>query len=492
MINDDLRKLLEKRHSTWSKNIDKWRFYRSSYYGGHDYVDSNVLYQYKDEEEGEYDRRKRASFIDNASRWDINTKNNTIFNTNIKRDFGSLGTAETNVNLDKFLRDADHDGNTFHNFMKMWSKDAAIGGVSYAFVNKPFYNAASKMDEVANDVRPFLSMVSVENILDWEYEYDYLGRKTLSMIKVLERQGVKDDTIKICYRDQTQTYFVKYDTEEKTKIIEATSLGTMKNNLMEIPVVALFHEKTQTSGLGISEIADTSINQKSIYNDYALIDQAQKLANSSLLVSMDDQKITLGSGGTVTVTMEQIRAGFKPEYLDPAGSVNIGANLSTIQHKEKAISKNTNMESVTGEKVNKTATGAILERTGLDGDLGDKAGNCELAEENVFKFFCKWESTEWNGNIIYSRSFNTHDANQEITNLNMVKPNVKTELFLKWIEKAYAKAIITDEEERDKVIAEIEKTDFSMENNLENIEENSEKTDETSVNNSIKGDSADE
>ena len=466
IITDELKNKLSKRHRVHKANLNKWKFYRVSYEGGSDYVDADMLYRYKNEQDGEYIRRKESSFIDNISRTVITRKNALLFENKIKRDFGSLGTVEDNKILEDFMEDADYEGRSFENFMKYCSREAAITGIAHIFCMKPAVKTVSGLDDKVKGVRPYLSVVSAENVLDWVYRRDIMGKPTLEMMKIIEWQEGFEARIKIFYQDHIETYDVRYDVNYDgvitDQIVEATRLEDIPNAIGFIPVIPLYHERCGEFGLGHSEITDISLNQKSIYNDYMGIDSGIKLVNSPLLICMQDQKITLGPGGTIILTPEQMQLGWKPEYAQPGGAVNIQAVSSIIAQKNDMTERNSNLDSISGVNAHKTATEAMMKKSPLDGELISHVAELELAEEKIFTTYAIYDGKEWDGNIQYSKTFNTNDKAGDMTILTMAYDLVKTPEVLAYIEKSVTKIIAEDEDDLALLEKAIKKTDFSI------------------------------
>jgi hypothetical protein len=57
----------------------------------------------------------------------------------------------------------------------------------------------------------------------------------------------------------------------------------------------------------------------------------------------------------------------------------------------------------------------------LNARLSEKADNLELAEEQMWKIWCAYMGTTWDGEIDYPGSFNIRDTAQEITQLQQAK-----------------------------------------------------------------------
>jgi hypothetical protein len=57
----------------------------------------------------------------------------------------------------------------------------------------------------------------------------------------------------------------------------------------------------------------------------------------------------------------------------------------------------------------------------LNAKLGEKASNIELAEEQIWKLFGRYQGREWLGEIEYPSSFNVRDTQREFSQLAQAK-----------------------------------------------------------------------
>jgi hypothetical protein len=71
----------------------------------------------------------------------------------------------------------------------------------------------------------------------------------------------------------------------------------------------------------------------------------------------------------------------------------------------------------------------------LNARLSEKADNLELAEEQMWKIWCKYMGTTWDGSIDYPGSFNIRDTAQEITQLQSAKNTATDPVVLRKIDE---------------------------------------------------------
>ena len=86
--------------------------------------------------------------------------------------------------LDSFLKDADLDGRSFNTVMREVQMNASIYGNCWVVVDKPQSNAKTRAEELAQDIRPYISIYTPENVVNWNYARSASGRFYLDMLVV--------------------------------------------------------------------------------------------------------------------------------------------------------------------------------------------------------------------------------------------------------------------------------------------------------------------
>ena len=85
-----------------------------------------------------------------------------------------------------FLVDADLDGRSFNTVMREVQMNASIYGNCWVIVDKPQSNAKTRAEELAQDIRPYLSIYTPENVVNWRYARSASGRFYLDMLVLVE------------------------------------------------------------------------------------------------------------------------------------------------------------------------------------------------------------------------------------------------------------------------------------------------------------------
>ena len=453
-------------HPDYAANIARWRLYADSYEGGAAYRNGEYLFQYQLETGGEYGQRLDETPLENHCRRTVDSYSSFIYGATIERRYGSI---ENNPNLLPFLKDADLDGRSYTSFIREASKWSGVYGSVYIFVDKPANNAGTRAEELGQGIRPYISLVSPENVIDWRYERKPNGYMELVYLKVIIKKDEDMMKVKIYTPEMTETV-VMYK-NDKMGVVEES----IPNALGEIPVVVLYNNRTWKHGIGLSDLADISDIQRSIYSDYSEINQLIKLSNHPTLVKTLDTEASAGAGAIITMPSE-LPGELKPFLLTPSGQ-NISTLLDTINRKVEAIDKMTHLDSVTGQKTARSGVAMLIEQKALASTLSDKASNLQLAEEQIWRLWCLWEGTAWDGEIYYPDSFDTRDRQQDLLNLKLATEIGVTDSKLRqYIEQSIASAIVDDEDAlqqiNDSIMSEtIEHPVTTVENRSSHIQE---------------------
>ena len=220
-------------------------------------------------------------------------------------------------------------------------KWASVYGAVYIFVDKPASNAGTRAEELQQAIRPYVSLVSPENVIDWKYERQMNGAMVLTYLKVMLGRTQDSKTYKIYTPEETVT-LTAYNDTDTTTVTEQ-----VPNALGEIPCVVLYNNITWQHGIGISDIADVSDIQRSIYSDYSEINSLIKHSNHPTLVKTIDTEASAGAGAIITMPPD-MPGDLKPYLLTPSGQ-NISTS-ETINAKYRLL-KMTHLDSVSGQKM---------------------------------------------------------------------------------------------------------------------------------------------
>jgi hypothetical protein len=427
---------LDQVHPDYAANIQRWRLYRDSYMGGLQFRNGEYLFRYQLESAGEYQNRLDETPLENHCRRTVDSYSSFIFGATIERDYGSIAN---NPNLEPFLKDADMDGRSFRSFLIEAGKWSSVYGSAWIFVDKPATNVNTRADELGQGIRPYVSLVSPENVVDWKYVRQPNGSQVLEYVKVLEEKTKEYYIYKIYTREETMR--VKSFKEDDEYYV----LETQPNAIGEVPAIVLYNNRSWTPGIGISDICDIADIQRSIYTDYSEITQLIKLSNHPTLVKPSSVDVTAGAGGIINLPDDGFTSDLRPYLLTPSGQ-NIATIIDTINRKVEAIDKMTHLDSVSGQRSARSGVAMLIEQKALASLLADKASSLQLAEEQIWRLWCQWLGTAWDGEIYYPDSFDTRDRQQDLMNLKIAQEiGVSDPKLKQYMEMAIASAIVDDE-----------------------------------------------
>ena len=388
-----------------------WKYLLESYLGGEEYRKANHLTRYQLETDAEYSARLRATPLENHCQSVISVYNSFLFREEPDRDFKGL---ELMSELQDFLKDADMDGRSLNAFMKDVATWSSVFGHCWIMLSKPDVGALTRADEVAQGVRPYVSLLTPMVVLDWHWKRSASGRYELDYLKYLEDVNgdvriVKEWTPELI---TTSTVNIKDDVIVE-QIIEVNGLG-------KIPAVVAYNGRSVVRGIGVSDINDIADAQRFIYNATCECEQSIRLDSHPSLVKTPETQAGIGAGSLIHMP-ENLDPGLKPYLLEFSGA-SVSSIYEAINHTIAAIDKMANTGAVRATE-SRSMSGVAMETEFqlLNARLSEKADNLELAEEQMWKLWCEYMGTSWQGSIDYPGSFNIRDTQAEIDQLVKVK-----------------------------------------------------------------------
>ena len=436
------RDFLVAKHPDYEKKMQDWDLHVRSYMGGQDFSNGYYLNRYVLETEEEYLKRIEYTALDNHCRNVVQIYSSFLFRVPPTRNFGSL---TGDPQLEQFIKDADLDGRQYNNVIREMQINASIYGTCWAIIDKPQSNAKTRAEELSQDIRPYISIYTPENITNWNYERAINGRYYLTSLTVIESIVEKDAIVKVWSMEDITTYKIEdytidYTTKKPVKIDE------QPNPLGIIPAVILYNQKSMKKAIGISDLSDVAELQRSIYNEYSEIEQLIRLSNHPSLVKTPNVEASAGAGSIIEMP-EDLDQGLKPYIIQPS-SQSLESIMKTINMKVQAIDRITHMGAVRGTE--KTVNSGIALQTEfqlLNARLAEKADLLQNTEEQIFDLYAKWQDTTFDGEIMYPDSFDLRDYASDLQFLQMAKASgVQSDTFIKEIDKQIAKAVVDDDD----------------------------------------------
>lgn len=436
LINHDI----EYQHPDYENNVGRWEFYLRSYMGGADYSEGNYLTAYLNEDSKAYNRRLELTPIDNHCRNVVHIYSSFLWRISPTRNFEGM---EGSPDLEAFLADADLDGQNFNSFVRQAQIWSSVYGHVWIMVDKPQSNAGTRAEELDQGLRPYVTLITPENVYDWRWERQPSGRHELTYLKVRESVDRVDGTT-------TVTYFREWyrDTIKLTRYDGADSqlIEEIDNPIGVIPAVYLPANRSVVRGIGISDISDVAYMQKAIYAELSEIEQLIRISNHPTLVKTYDTDASAGAGAIINIA-DDLDAGLRPYQMQPSGA-NLDAIRASIADKIDAINRMTHMGAVRGAKeLTQSGVAMQTEFQMLNAKLSEKADILELAEEQLWRFYCNWQDHNTHEvKISYPDSFDLRDYAQELQFLQQVQASgVRSETLRKEVDKQIADLVLDDE-----------------------------------------------
>lgn len=431
---------IEYQHPDYENNVDRWEFYLRSYMGGADYSEGQYLTGYLNEDSKEYDRRRQLTPIDNHCRNVVHIYSSFLWRISPTRNFQAM---EGSPDLEAFLADADLDGQNFNSFMRQAQVWSSVYGHVWVMVDKPQTNAGTRADELEQGVRPYVTLITPENVYDWRWERQPSGRYELTYLKVRESVDRVDGTT-------TVTYFREWYKEQikLTRYDGSTGevIQQIDNPIGVIPAVYLPANRSIVRGIGISDISDVAYMQKAIYQELSEIEQLIRISNHPTLVKTYDTDASAGAGAIINIA-DDLDAGLRPYQMQPSGA-NLDAIRASISDKIDAINRMTHMGAVRGAKeLTQSGVAMQTEFQMLNAKLSEKADILELAEEQLWSFYCRWQDHNTHEvEISYPDSFDLRDYAQELQFLQQVQASgVRSDTLRREVDKQIADLVLDDE-----------------------------------------------
>lgn len=395
----------------YNYNRNNWKYLLVSYLGGDDYRRAGLLTKYQLESDTEYQARLNATPLENHCKSVVGIYMSFLFRNCPEREMNSI---EGWPEVDSFLEDADLEGRDLDSFMKDVSTWSAVFGHCWVLVTKPNLGLATRAEEMAMGVRPYVSILTPLNVLDWKYEREPAGNYCLSYLKYVEEVNGSVQTIKEWHQDRIETWVVDFD----KRTVDNHEIET--NMLGKIPAVIAYNTRSSVRGIGVSDLPDIADLQKFIYNMTSEVEQTQRMDAHPSLVKTPETNAGTGAGSIISIP-ENLDPGLKPYLLEYDGA-SVDSLYKAIQHAQDTIDKLACLGSVRATDA-KLMSGISrqVEFQMLNAKLSEKADNLELAEEQIWCLWCEYMGVQWDGEIDYEDNFSIIDEEDEYRKLQIAK-----------------------------------------------------------------------
>jgi hypothetical protein len=426
-------------HPQYEIYKNQWEFFLRSYMGGEEYVDGHYLTQYINEDSSDYNRRLDLTPMDNHCKNIIHIYSSYLWRVPPTRAFNSVANDPT---LPSFLKDADLDGRSFNAFMRQAQVWASVYGHVWLVMDKPESNAGTKAQELEQDIRPYTTLYTPENVFDWEYERAPSGRFELKYLKIREQVNyISESEYESFFKEWTKDKITTYmHNANGTELIEK-----IDNPLGRIPAVFLPSNRSVIRGIGVSDLTDIAPMQKAIYQELSEVEQLIRISNHPTLVKTYETDASAGAGAVINLP-DDMDGNLKPYQMQPSGA-NLDAVMKSIKDKVESINRMAHMGAVRGtEAVKQSGVALQTEFQMLNAKLSEKADLLELAEEQLWLLYCQWQDITADVEVFYPDSFDLRDYDKELVFLQQMRATgVKSVTLAQEIDKKIADLLLDDD-----------------------------------------------
>ena len=436
------------RHELYDNYAGRWEYYIRSFLGGEEYKGGRYLQEYNLELENEFEKRLQFTPLDNHCRNIVHIYSSFLFRVLPTRKLESLNDDPA---TQMFLDDADLEGRSFDALMREVQTYASVYGHCWLLLDKPNSNARTRAEELQQEIRPYMNIYTPENVMDWEWDRAASGKYYLKYLKIREFRSREKDVYRLWFLDRIDTVELQRMGAKAPVLIDS-----VPNPLNSIPAVCLYNQRSHDRGVGVSDLTDVADLQRAIYNELSEIEQLIRLSNHPSLVKTRDVDASAGAGAIIELP-DNVDPALKPYILQPSGQ-NLDSVLKTIQTKIDAINRLTHVGAVRSTS-ERTVSGVALrtEFQLLNARLSEKAKLMELAEEQIWRYFALWQNKVFDGAIYYPESFDLRDWATDLEVLQQAKAsNIKSDTFIKELDKQIARTVVDDDEALSKIDEEIE------------------------------------
>jgi len=311
------------------------------------------------------------------------------------------------------------EGRTWESFMRDVNIMSSVYGHCVVLIDRPETVVGTRAEELEQGIRPYATLYTPENVIDWHWERLPSGHYELQYVKFLE-QDRRTNKKSAAYHVRTWTkdmiYLESYDSKNKEPL---ELVESKPNPLGIIPAVWCYANKSPIKGIGVSDIGDIADNQNFLFSLYSEAEQLIRLTNHPTLVKDRETEVSAGAGAIITMS-DTVTAETRPFLLQPNGS-NLDAILKTIEATIQNIDRQAHLGAIRAVETRQMSGVAMQsEFLLLDAKLCEKAKNLELAEEQIWRMFSMWQGQAWTGSVKYPMAFHIRDKNMDMDILKKV------------------------------------------------------------------------
>lgn len=435
----DFKKLVSRTHPKYSEYSARWTFWKDSYLGGPDYVNS-YLFKYFKEGAEEFAQRKERAYRENHTKKVVDLINSYLFKEDAKRK-------TSNTKIKAFHDNFDGKGTSISQFMKKLALWASVEGRMYVVMDKrPLpeeERTGTQADNIDPSAQPYCYMVFPQDVKD--IAFDENGAVRWALIRETKRD---DEDPLNCTGDVSEFYRLWMPGKWMLLTKEGNVQEEGDTGLDIVPIVIVDSEENDEY-VGQSLIGDVAYLDRAIFNNWSRLDTivcdqtfsqlifpveglpAEILTNEKLR----EQFLTLA---TNRIILYSAAAQAPPCFISPDAS-QADFILRMIESQITKLYASIGLQGEVGNEV-KTESGVskAYDFDKLNKMLASRAGNLEQAEIHINKIFSKWTDIQADVEVEYPDEFDVKSLSDEVALAQELALLDVSETFTKEIMKAVA------------------------------------------------------
>ena len=453
---------LEDTHPTHDEMLNKWQFWGDAYDGEDGFI-AHVITKHERESQENHEARMKEAEVFNYCATIVDIFSNYLTEVRAHKELGHLVDDQQ---FESFLRDVDLYGTDYDVFWSGVTKKSGVYGFSGILVDKPQGNTESKLDELSENIYPYYSVFTPENILDWLWVRNPVtARPELSFLKLKEDDG----SYLVWVKEEWERWMLIPGSDTDYEIT-----GSGVNPLGEIPFVWYVNTPNlKKLNIGVSDISSISRIQAAITRNLSQGSEVVSYSAFPMLIKAEDRRPTEEAdqvGPTAVLDFDPEYPDSRPSWLASESKSPIDAILEWISLKIDEIYRTAHLSGVHGQAQSaqvKSGVALKYELQQLFSVLSAKAAQLDEAELQTLLFWMKWQNLDVkNVSVKRPKVFILEDVDSLIETLLVSKTIIKSETFDKVTQKKLAKMTLQTETEAvlQQIDCEIDNADSQTDN----------------------------
>lgn len=429
MTDDNLNRLVKRRHPEYKEGLPQWTFLDACYRGGREWFAKNI-FRYLKEGDKEFKDRLERAYRFNHSREVVDLVDKYLFKVDIERNEDDAPDA-----LIAFWDNATKSGLNVDQFAKQISRKSSIFGSVWVVVDSSKKGSedggAMSIAEAKKDKgRIFAYTVNPDRVLDFAYD----DNGDLSWVLVYEQDRDDSDPYTSTglyidrYRLWTKQDWTLYTTTVAGKNTAVTEVASNVHGLGMVPMFRVDNQITDEKWKAPSLIGDIAYLDKAVANYLSNLDaiiQDQTFSQLAMpaqgLMPGEDGYDKLLEMGTKRIFLFDGEGGAQPFYLSPdpkqaAVILDVVSKIiNEIYHTVGMAGERTKQDNAVGID-NSSGVAKAFDFERVNALLVSKAASLEQAEIKLASLVALWAGVkDMNADemIAYSRSFDVRNLFDE-------------------------------------------------------------------------------